>query len=214
MVQELPFNTALVVVPLPGSVIAQSIAHSRNYVFANPTAAAAENPTNLPGGYLQTDDKIQYDAATNTVTHIAGAPLIPDKLYQCAVPYYPLIQGLDNITPLHEYAVQQIQLKNSSFLITEESTQESKQIIMNYYSKYILFNLLTQTSFDEIDIDHSGTITKEELLIYADKYHMREVGELMVDALMNAADADGSGCISKKEIQLLAKSIGCENVIV
>ena len=206
LVQELPFNTALVSVPLPGSVIAASILHSRHYVTANPTAAA-ENPTNLPGGYLQTDDKIVFNSQTNDVTHIAGELFIADKLYLCAVPYYHLIEGLDDIKPLYEYAQQQIQLKNSFFLINQELAQETKQIIINYYSKFILFNILTKVSFEDIDVDHSGSISKEELLLLADKYHMREVGELLVDALMSAADINGDGSIDKNDIQLLAKSM-------
>lgn len=214
LVQELPFHTGLVSVPLPGSVIAESVLFSRQYVTTHPTAAAEANPTNLPGGYLQTDDKIKFSSTSNEITHIANEVINNDKLYQCAVPYYHLIEGLDDIKPLHKYAQEQIKLKNPFFLINQEIMQETKQIIINYYSKYILFDILTKIPFDEIDRDRSGSISKDELLLLAESFHMREVGELLVDALMSAADSDGSGSINKQEIQQLAESIGYTSSVV
>eukprot|EP01035_Chromulina_nebulosa_P028017 gene28017-36915_t len=62
LMTELPFEIKLVVLKVPGKVIADAVSFSRLKARKR--------------GYLQTDDKLQWDAETNVVTAINGQPIV------------------------------------------------------------------------------------------------------------------------------------------
>jgi hypothetical protein len=70
------------------------------------TGAHAGNPPQEPpldkGGFLQCDDGVVWDRATNAVTHIDHQPLDPERLYTVAT-VFGVINGMDNLEPIVNY---------------------------------------------------------------------------------------------------------------
>jgi len=62
----------MVVVKLPGKVIADAVTFSRQKAFLDP-------PEDW-GGYMQLDDGFTWDETTNTITQINGEPYEAEKV--------------------------------------------------------------------------------------------------------------------------------------
>lgn len=91
LMEELPFENEIVLVPLPGAVLREAIAFSRRKAPAS------------DGGFLQVDDGLELAADQRTVVSVGGRPLDERRIYRVAVPRAHLL-GLDRIDPLETYA--------------------------------------------------------------------------------------------------------------
>ncbi len=91
---EIPFDNNLAVMPVPGSVLAAAIKFSR--------AGSLVSPPQSSGGFCQIDDKMTFDEATQTLTHIGGEPIDLHKLYLTGLDQTTL-SGMDNVKPIVDW---------------------------------------------------------------------------------------------------------------
>eukprot|EP01041_Mallomonas_annulata_P005101 gene5101-10203_t len=190
---EIPFSTEVVVVSLPGKVICESISFSR--------AASLQSPPIEQGGFLQTDDGITWSGSNNQVLTIANAPVDMNRMYTVAIAHV-LLEGMDNIAPLMEYKKNN-SANNSQLNISADAGIPAKQIIVTYFSKILLFQMLNTVSFEQMDQNSDGLISKTELTTIAQMTLGNHVSKLVIDNLFSIADEDGSGFINRAEIMSL-----------
>lgn len=193
LMTELPFESKLVAIKVPGKVIAEAVAYSR--------LNARKTPPVEYGGYLQTDDKIKWDAETNVVTAINGQPVVDEQLYLLGIPF-AVLQGLDNNAPIAAF-VKTIPADILASL--GEGATDLNNMIVSHFAKFILYDIIMNHNFDDIDANKDGQITKDELAAIAQVSHPG-VGSLLVEILFKIADEDGSGHISRDEMLQLAST--------
>jgi 2',3'-cyclic-nucleotide 2'-phosphodiesterase (5'-nucleotidase family) len=87
---EVPWESPIVPVSMPGQVIIDAVKYSRQYI---PTPK---------GMFLQVDSKMRV-SADGVVTHINEEPIDPAKHYDIATSML-LLQGMDNVEPLKKFA--------------------------------------------------------------------------------------------------------------
>eukprot|EP00042_Codosiga_hollandica_P040250 m.345319 g.345319 ORF g.345319 m.345319 type:complete len:243 (-) comp55812_c0_seq15:181-909(-) len=146
---------SLAITALSGQCIADSIAFTREF--------ARRTPPKESGSYLQADPGVLWDAETNTVTHIAGRPVEATRLYSVAITRPHLVDGMDKILPLITFRTTHPGFQ----LPAEDAAIPIKEVVVDYFSKKIWAELLTNHTFEEIDTDHDGFIERSELLSIA-----------------------------------------------
>jgi len=198
--KELPFQDLMIVIKLPGSVIAETICHSR--------ASSLESTPVEVGHYMQTDNGIEWDVTSNAVIRIAKEPLDKDRMYSVAVSAFVL-----------EYIKSQRQ--NKSFVHkAQDSGIEIKELIVSHFARTILFQFLkTFDDFDLMDTNHDLKIDKTEFHEYMKELqkqknekkrklesdqndtdaHVEVATGIMIDNLFNILDENGDGFITKEE---------------
>ena len=190
---EVPFNTIITVVDLPGRVIDAMVSHTR--------AFALQKPPVEKGGYLQTDDGVRWDAASNAVLAISGAPLDPDRVYSVGVSH-GMLDGLDNVVPL--LAFKSSAPAGHSVFKPSEAGFEAKHLVVSHFSQLLLFDVLKRSGgFEGLDKDGDDRLTKEELAVGLGD---RKTTRILVDNLFSCADKNGDGTITKSELQSFALS--------
>jgi len=188
--QEIPFDTIIVNIELPGSVITEMIEYTR--------AFALQEPPVEKGGYLQTDDDIIWNSKKNKVIEINRNPVKPDQLYSVSINQM-ILEGLDNIEPIINYIK-----TNPNAYKTAESGTGLKEVIVSHFSKLLLLELLRDSGdFNSVlDRDGDGKLSKEEVIEI-----MKSSGSkssMLVDNLFNICDTNSDGFIDKDEINQLA----------
>lgn len=194
LMTELPFQIKLVVVQLPGKVIVNAISFSR--------VNASKEPPVEYGGYLQCDEGIVWNAETNTVTAIKGQPIQAEQLYSVALPF-AILQGLDNNQPIVEFVKS---YPPDRLEVLSEGAIDLNNLIISYFAKFILYDIIMHHNFDDIDANHDGKISKEELKAVAEREHPG-ISALLVEKLFKIADEDDSGFIDREEILKLSTSL-------
>jgi len=189
--QEIPFETVVVTLELPGGVICDMIEYTR--------AFALQNPPIEKGGYLQADDEVFWDNKKNQVLQLNGQPVKRNQMYLVAINQM-LLEGLDNVEPLVNYIKNNPKSKKSA-----ESGMGLKEVIVSWYSKILLLDLIKSSGdFNDIlDVDGDGKLNKEEIVEIMKKSGHNNCN-MLVDNLFNIADINNDGFISKSEIANLA----------
>ena len=164
-------------------------------VSASPHVCGCDNT----GGYLQTDEKIKWDVETNVVTEINGQPVVDEQLYLLGIPF-AVLQGLDNNAPIVEFAKT---LSADTLASLGEGASDLNNMIVSHFAKFILYDIIMNHNFEEIDANKDGTVTKDELAVIAQASHPG-IGSLLVEILFKIADEDGSGLITKDEMLRVA----------
>eukprot|EP00928_Gymnodinium_smaydae_P061242 TRINITY_DN45372_c0_g1_i1.p1 TRINITY_DN45372_c0_g1~~TRINITY_DN45372_c0_g1_i1.p1 ORF type:complete len:728 (-),score=69.40 TRINITY_DN45372_c0_g1_i1:296-2479(-) len=185
---QVPYDSEVVVVNLPGKLIAEMVAYSRQFAVQVPP------PKKLPGCFLQIDDRMQWDEKTRTVTHINGAPVVPERMYSCALLYYAL-SGLDNIKPLVEYWAE----KGTS--VSHEMARPFKEILVDYLSKSMWWHIFKDgvQTFGALDLNNDGMLCIAEFRAALEKVHGSDISSLVVDNVFSLVDHDNSGYIGADE---------------
>ena len=191
--QEIPFDTIIVNVELPGGLICDMIEYTR--------AFALQSPPVEKGGYLQSDDDVIWNKSKNKVTEIAGKPVQRDQLYVVSINQM-LLEGLDNVEPLISYLA-----KNPKAHKSAESGTGLKEIIVSHFSKLLLLELLKDSGdFNEIlDRDGDGKLNKDEVTEIMKKSG-NHMSTMLVNNLFNICDTNNDGFIDREEINHLAIS--------
>lgn len=199
---EVPFDTLIIIMELPGEVCAQMITHTREPALRSPPVAK--------GAYLQTDDGIKWNSRENTVLEINRAPLDKSKTYRVCM-NYGMCQGLDDVTPLINWMAS----KPASDLNAHpdiENSMDAKHIIVEHFSQIMLYDIIMNTGGDLslIDTDNSGNISKQELKEFIVKNSAssdREtVTDMLIDNLFNSADLDSTGCLNVSNLLSMSSS--------
>jgi Ca2+-binding EF-hand superfamily protein len=183
----------MAVVSLPGHVIADSIAFSRQF--------ALQSPPVEKGCFLQTDTGVLWSAASNTVTAVNGAPLDRERDYRVAV-YQRLLEGIDNIEPLLAY--KHVCPLSDAVHAGEDVGVGAKEAIVSHFSYEIWSRILHQLSIADMDANGDGLVTKAELKCAASAGSLSGTGELVIDNAFRAADTNSDGVLSKEELVRMA----------
>lgn len=195
---EMPFPTEIVTVNIPGKVLCDMITFTREFGLRTP-------PVEM-GGYLQTDDGVEWSAETNTVVKIAGQPVNPDRIYLTALPWITL-SGLDDVRPLLDFKVKSGP-HDPNVCKTEESGIPAKDVIVDFFAKMLVLQMVDPHKFDEIDLNKDGVICKEEFHTLAkSKFGDQCMTSLVLDNMFSVVDEDNSGHISKAEVLKLYGSV-------
>jgi len=190
---EMPFDSVVVDVPLPGKVINETVSFCRQF-------ALLEQPVEK-GSYMQLDDGMVWDPESNTVTHIGREPLDPDRIYDCVVLWQVAMEGIDKVTPLFEYCKEHF--SDSKFPHDADVGRPAKQVLVDYFGRSIWWHVIEAAGgFSGLDVDGDGKITEQELSVAVHKCPSLEgdLGDLVIKNVMAMADLDHDGTICKSEL--------------
>ena len=182
--RELPFESEVVVVQIPGQVIKDMVAFSRKHA---PLAKSM---------FLQLDDACGVADDGVTLVTIHGRPIKPEREYSVGL-LFTSLTGMDNIEPLLAWGE-----CNREKVPPEDSGIPVKVLLVKYYSKQIfsrIFELLREDS----ELAHDDVITKDELVSAMQRlgYESGDGTLLMANHIMDTIDADQNGTIEWSEIQ-------------
>mmetsp|Transcript_27926 Transcript_27926/g.46196 ORF Transcript_27926/g.46196 Transcript_27926/m.46196 type:complete len:325 (+) Transcript_27926:3-977(+) len=176
---EIPFQVGITAVSLPGQVLEDVINHSRRQ--------ARQSPPVTSGGYIQTCDNIEFDEEQQKIISIQGEPFDPERHYLTSFPTN-WFAGMDGHTPLLEWA------KGTPFEHAKESSsRQVKEVIVELFAALLWLEI---GSFDELDTDGDGFLSREEIREASLKIFGDDVADLVVDNVFSVADCDGDGKIS------------------
>jgi len=178
---EIPFPTEMVAIEIPGQVLSDTIAYGR---IANLGT----------GGYIHHCDAIKWDFEKNCIKTIRGAPLVADQMYLTALPAKAFM-GLDNLTPLLEWAETQ-----PCLACNEESGRPAKILMVEMFAALLW---LEMGSFEQIDTDGDGILTRDEVKRQAAAVFGEEVADLVMESIMNVADLNRTGTISQLDMMVV-----------
>jgi 2',3'-cyclic-nucleotide 2'-phosphodiesterase (5'-nucleotidase family) len=193
----LPYGTDLDVVELPGKVLSELVAHSR------------QNEDKVEyAGYFQVDDGVIVDPGTHEVTHVGKNPLIPEKIYTVAIDETS-IHGMNKHTPLIDW-----------FSTREKPPigvgMPSKLLLIRHFCKRIWQKL---PKFEHIDTDKNAFLSKDEiyeayLKAFGDVNKDNEIDEMereaaniMVQSLLSTLDKNNDNQISKEEYDSIMSTL-------
>ena len=210
LMKEFAFECEMAVVQLPGRVLAASFRATRAGEGAKP-------------GFLHADDGARFaDDDAAALTHLAGAPLEPDKLYTVAI-YQFLLGGMNPIAPLIEY------VRASGLEVPElERCLPAKNLVLETCVKEAWRRVVgaigaadggagagaagegegggtpRHRSFRKLDADGSGKISAAELTavvkaIDEDDDPDNDVPVELVARMISTIDADGDGEVDYEE---------------
>ena len=142
LLAELPFDTEMALIKVPGHVLQEAIASTRG------------TPDKETSNFLHVDfDVVIEDYPSLKIVSINGAPFDPQKMYSLSIVQL-LLTGLDEIKPLLDYvnanggAPPLEQCLPGKNLIMESCMKDAWRVLVNY---------------EQWDADKDGEITREEL---------------------------------------------------
>lgn len=174
---ELPFPNEVVVAKVPGRVLREAIAASRE---------KAPRPT---PGFLQVDDRVVVGEG-DQVTSVAGAPLDDARDY-CVATVRVLFDGMDHIEPLRRFAAE-----HPDRIPARDSGRELKMIVVDAFSLSLWRQL---GRFEVVDADRDAKVTGPELQGAIAATTGEAASPLLVEGILRALDADGDGAITRDE---------------
>ncbi len=173
---EVPFENEMVVVPLPGAVLAEAVRASRAH-------APVES-----GGFLQVCSAVAV-GADGEVTHIGGAPLDHARSYHVAL-VRNLFAGMDHIGPLVAFARQ-----HPERIPPLGSGRDVKLVLLESFAASLWAEL---GGFDRVDADHDGRVTAQELERALTVRH-EAPSEIAAGIVLRALDTNRDQVISREE---------------
>jgi 5'-nucleotidase len=175
---EVPFDNEIVVASVPGSVLADAIAVSRSH-------APRES-----GGFLQVDDRIFVEAASDRLLTVAGAPFDPARDYQVAL-VRNLFEGMDHIDPFVRFA-----RAAPERVPPAGSGRDIKILLVEAFSKALWSQL---GAFDAVDENHDGYVDANEIADAVARTTCEPASPITVDLLMRTLDHDHDHRISPSD---------------
>jgi Ca2+-binding EF-hand superfamily protein len=183
---EIPYSAEFHAMHLPGHLIEAMINHSRNF--------ARQDPPLAHGGYIHTCDKIDFDEdQTHTIRSIRGQAFDRNAMYLTALPSQ-WFEGLDNHVPLLEWA------KTANVEVDSENGKPAKVVVVEVFASLLW---LEMGSFDEIDTNSDGVLTREEVRVRAAEFFGIQVADLVVDNVFAVADSNQKGYITPLDMMVV-----------
>ena len=171
---EVPFDNEVVVVEMPGHVIAAAITASR----------ATES-----GAFLQVDDRMQVEAGV--LVQVAGAPFDAGRTYSVAL-VRELFLGLDHVEPLVAWAK-----AHPEVVPPVGCGREPKMILVQAFALSIWNEL---GGFDAFDADRDDHVTAEEIAQAVLRAHpSQSPSPILADLVLRAVDADADHVVSRED---------------
>ncbi|MBX3228959.1 MAG: 5'-nucleotidase C-terminal domain-containing protein [Labilithrix sp.] len=181
---EVPFDNEIVVVPLPGRVLAAGVKASR-----------ARAPAEW-GAFLQVDDRMKL-TESNDVAEVDGAPLDPERLYDVAL-VREILVGLDHIEPLVTWA-----RENPALVPPADSGREPKVLLVQAFALAVWRSL---GGFDVLDADRDDKVTPAEIAAAVERRHPSQgPSKVLADLIVQAIDLDADRIVSRAD----AAQAGC-----
>jgi 2',3'-cyclic-nucleotide 2'-phosphodiesterase (5'-nucleotidase family) len=184
---EVPFDNEIVVVTMPGRVLAEAVAASRAH-------APVES-----GGFLQVDDRMRIEPGTTQVVAVAGAPIDPARAYRVAL-VRDLFEGMDHIEPLVRFAREE-----PARIPPALSGRDVKHVLVEAFSRALWEQL---GSFDAIDANHDGVVDAREIADAVARFTAEPASPITVDLLLKAIDADHDRLVSRAEAEAVKRRDG------
>lgn len=182
---EIPFPNEMCAKEIPGRVLENIITYSRRLTKEDPPVSS--------GGYLQICDKIEYDDDAQKILKIQGKTFDPDRKYLTALPAN-LFDGMDNNVPLLEWAAEE------KVVVECDDWKPAKVIIVEAFSALLWLEL---GSFDKIDANGDGVLTREEVKNRAIEVFGGEIADLVVDSVFSVADLNLTGVITPVDMMVV-----------
>jgi 2',3'-cyclic-nucleotide 2'-phosphodiesterase (5'-nucleotidase family) len=199
--KEFAFDAHQALIPLKGSVIAESVLNTRSA------------PKPAPN-FLQLDDGCEVSEAHELLS-INGAPLEPERIYKVAI-YQFLLTGLNVIEPLLGYVKEHVRVPSL------EECRPVKDVVMEVCVKDSWRQLI---GYEKFDANGDGNVSQDELEAGIDKVIQKmdhngdgfiSKGELeryladihgdaaLLGKMIDILDVDGDGQLSRTEMRSLA----------
>lgn len=179
--KELPFPTKMIVIPISGRLLRDSVHASRT--------GKEER------GYLQLCDSMETLSSDSTMlTSVGGSPLDLDAVYNVALPRN-LMSGFCGIQPLME-------LGESLHLTSQRKDSDAFVPALNLVLAYFAKDLWRRLgSWSSIDANEDGVIDEQELIEAFERRFGQAPSKPLLTNLLAAFDLDGSGVISRPEYE-------------
>lgn len=204
--EELPYDTQIALIQIPGSVLQEAIASTRS------------TPDREAPSFLHADfDVVIEDYPSLKIVSINGAPFNPQKMYSLGI-YQFLLTGLNEIQPLIDYvnanggAPPLEQCLPSKNLIVESCMKDAWRVLVNYdewdtdgdgeITKEELEQAI-KNAFAFLDLNQDGYISPEELQT-ALKERTGRTNKGLINLMFEALDANKDGMVSMDELASLA----------
>ena len=177
--REIPFDAEFVVIELPGSVLAETIAYSRHLA-----------PAEKASMFMQIDDGCEVDEA-NKLLKVGGEPFDAERVYHVGV-NYTTINGMDNVVPLVDYCTGV--LKVAGKMPSEDAGRPAKTILIHFWAVKIFGSFYFKVS----DNWEGKAISKEEMKDGLVALGL-EASDVLVNFIFDNVDADHDGFITRDE---------------
>lgn len=192
----------MAIVNLPGHVIADSVAYSRQF--------ALQSPPVEKGCFLQSDAGLKWDSLSNTVMAVNGKPLDREGVYRVAI-YQRLLDGIDNIEPLLAY--KHLCSPSDAIHAGEDMGIGAKEAIVAHFSYEIWSRILHNVSVPDMDTNADGMVTKSELKCALKAGSLSQTGALVFDNAFRVADTNCDGMLSTEElVRMAGLVVGSEHI--
>ncbi|NES99117.1 MAG: bifunctional metallophosphatase/5'-nucleotidase [Sphaerospermopsis sp. SIO1G1] len=206
LLEELPFDTEIAIIKVPGKVLQDAILFTRS------------TPDQEAPNFLHTDlNTIIEDYPSLKIVSINNAPFDPNKIYNLGI-YQFLLTGLNEVTPLLDY------VNHQGNIPSLEQCIPGKNLIVEACMKNAWRTLV---NFEEWDSDGDGNISKEELEEAVKKAFLdldyNQDGQIsptelqtalaaktgnqergLINMMFETLDADHDGMVSMEELASLA----------
>jgi 5'-nucleotidase, C-terminal domain len=174
---EVPFDNEVVIVSLPGSVLADAVAASRAHAPAD------------SGAFLQVDDRMTVDENHRLIA-VDRAPWEPAREYRVAI-IRNLFFGMDHVEPLVAFGHE-----HRERIPPAGSGREVKMLLVDALSLELFASL---GPFDAIDENHDGILEPNELADAITRATAEPASEITVELLLRALDRDKDRHVSRTE---------------
>ena len=189
---ELPFPLKMIVVKMTKRQLKDAIEFSRTNIEEGKSAATLDDGRIERRGYLQTDfEWYNKEEGTNM-----NDGTDDDKVLSVALPRN-LLKGFCKIKPLMDLNKE---LKSKNELPGEDDYMKAVDLIVRFCCKDRWVNIANAFSFDDLDMNKDGILSREELRraikrVIGDE----EPPEGLVQGMMDAIDQNESGDIDEVE---------------
>lgn len=112
--------------------------------------------------------------------------------------HYLLYVGVDSIVPVVDYIRSHV--NDFDFERLDELAIETKHILVGYFAKVALHDILTLFHFDVLDRDGDGLVTRDDLLVAAKAKNHGDASDLIVNNIFNIADRHHEAKLTKLEL--------------